>query len=104
MLDLPLPELEELSKEEKIVKIFKDAIVEANNDDWNIELFSPEEEKHFIAEFSRKEGERRGERKGVIRGKRVRTIEIAKKLLAKNADIDLIMEVTNLSKKEIENI
>ena len=39
--------------------------------------------------------------KGIEQGKAERNIEIAKKLLAKNSSIEEIMELTELSEKEI---
>ena len=45
-----------------------------------------------------------GKKEGLEQGKAEEKIEIAKKLLAKNSSIEEIMEFTELSKEEIENI
>ena len=43
-------------------------------------------------------------RRGRIEGIQTNKIETAKKMLAKNVDIDFISEITGLTKEEIENI
>ena len=51
------------------------------------------------------EGEAKGEAKGIEKGKMERSVEMAKKLLAKNnMSIDEISELTELSKREIEEL
>ena len=47
-----------------------------------------------------KEGEKRGEKRGEKKGK----IEIAKKMIEKGMNIETIIEITGLTKKEIESI
>ena len=42
--------------------------------------------------------------KGLEQGKKEEKIKIAKKLLEQNIDIDIIIEATGLTKKEIENL
>lgn len=46
----------------------------------------------------------KGELRGKEKGKREKQIEIAKKMKAKNMDIDTIMEITELTKEEIEKL
>ena len=48
--------------------------------------------------------EKRGERLGIEKGIRINQIEIIKKLKKIGLDINKIIEVTNLSKEEIEKI
>ena len=45
-----------------------------------------------------------GLEKGIEKGSKEKSMEIAKNMLNKNMDIDLISELTNLSSKEIEEI
>ena len=53
-----------------------------------------------IADRLRQEGEKRGEKKGEHK----KAVETAKKLKEKGMDIELIIEVTGLSKEEIEKL
>ena len=41
---------------------------------------------------------------GTLEGKKERSIEIAKKMKAKKTDIDYIVEITGLTKEEIEKL
>ena len=52
----------------------------------------------------RKRAEQEGEAKGQAKGERKKQLEIAKKLLDKNMPIEEIMEITELTKKEIEEL
>ena len=45
-----------------------------------------------------------GEIKGKIKGEKEKSIEIAKEMLKKGMAVDLICEITKLSRKEIEQI
>jgi len=50
------------------------------------------------------EGLEKGREEGREEGEKRAKIEIAKKMLAKNSDIDMILEFTGLNTKEIEAI
>ena len=50
------------------------------------------------------EGRNEGRIQGVAVGRNERNIEIAKNMLSKNMDINLIMELTNLSEEEIKKL
>ncbi len=65
------------------------------------EVFTPEEDERYIRNTIMAEGQKIGEKKGETKGKKIEKINIAKNMLAKNLDLNLIMDVTNLSKKEI---
>ncbi len=52
----------------------------------------------------KKEGIQEGIKKGIEQGTIKRNIEIAKSLLKQKVDIDIIIEATGLSKKEISNL
>ena len=47
---------------------------------------------------------RRGEARGRLKGRTEEKIEFAKKMLAKNMDIQTIIELTELTKEEIEKL
>ena len=48
--------------------------------------------------------EEKGIAKGLAKGKKDKTVEIAKKLLEMNMPIDAIMKATGLSMKEVKNL
>ena len=60
------------------------------------EVFTPEEDERYIRNTIKRESEKKG--------KKIEKITIAKNMLAKNLDLNLIMDVTNLSKNEILKI
>ena len=54
--------------------------------------------------YATKKGEERGEKRGEERGKKQGKREIAKEMKRKGLDIELIQEITKLTKEEIEKI
>jgi len=54
--------------------------------------------------LAKEEGRRAGKTEGISIGEKKKEIEIAKKMKARNIPIEEIMELTELSKEEIENI
>ena len=54
-------------------------------------------------EKGRKEGRKEG-KEGLIEGKKKEKIEIAKEMLAKKFDISTIVEITKLTKEEVEEL
>ena len=60
--------------------------------------------KKIGQERGEKIGQERGEKIGQERGKKENQLEVAKKMLSKNIPIETIIEITNLSKEEIENL
>ena len=50
------------------------------------------------------EGEKRGEKRGKKIGRKEKSIEIAKNLLDKNIDIEVIIETTGITKEEFERL
>ena len=51
-----------------------------------------------------REGKEQGIKEGKKEGKKLKAIEIAKKLIAKNFDLAEIQELTGLTKEELENL
>ena len=54
--------------------------------------------------MAKEEGREEGRTEGISIGEKNKKIEIAKKMKAKNMPIEEIMELTELSKEDIENI
>ena len=82
----------------EIVKLFKkvsdvEKITKLNTDANFWEVFTPEEDERYIRNTIKRESEKKGEQR--------KSCEIARNMLAKNLDLNLIMDVTNLSKNEI---
>ena len=83
-----------------------------------LEYLSGDEETRRLAELrekairdelaaiaqARDEGKSEGFSLGISEGESQNTIKIAKKMLEKQIDIDLIMEITGLTKEEIEKL
>ena len=63
-----------------------------------------EEGREEGKEEGREEGRRAGKTEGISIGEKKKEIEIAKKMKARNIPIEEIMELTELSKEEIEKI
>ena len=93
--------LEHISLEEEIKKEIERIVEKMNYDDAIPErIYDPVEEERRI-----KEGELdRAKHLAKKEGWDQRTLEIAKSMLEKNMDIELISELTNLSKEKIEEL
>ena len=97
MLDLGKNSLKELVKYDGKVDEYMEKITKLNTDASFWEVFTPEEDERYIRNTIKRESEKKGE----IKGEQRKSCEIAKNMLAKNLDLNLIMDVTNLSKQEI---
>ena len=104
MLDLGKNSLKELVKYDGKVDEYMEKITKLNTDANFWEVFTPEEDERYIRNTIKRESEKKGEKIGTLKGKKIEKITIAKNMLAKNLDLNLIMDVTNLSKKEIMKI
>ena len=93
MLDLEKSSLQELVKYDGKVDEYMEKITKLNTDANFWEVFTPEEDERYIRNTIKKESEKKGEQR--------KSCEIARNMLAKNLDLNLIMDVTNLSKNEI---
>ena len=96
MLDLEKNSLKELVKYDGKVDEYMEKITKLNTDANFWEVFTPEEDERYIRNTIKRESEKKG--------KKIEKITIAKNMLAKNLDLNLIMDVTNLSKNEILKI
>ena len=92
MLDLGKNSLKELVKYDGKVDDYMEKITKLNTDANFWEVFTPEEDERYIRNTIKRESEKKEK------------ITIAKNMLAKNLDLNLIMDVTNLSKNEIMKI
>ena len=101
MLDLEKNSLKELVKYDGKVDEYMEKITKLNTDANFWEVFTPEEDERYIRNTIKRESEKKGEKIGTLKGKKIEKIAIAKNMLAKNLDLNLIMDVTNLSKNEI---
>ena len=101
MLDLDGGSLKELVKYDGKVDEYMEKITKLNTDANFWEVFTPEEDERYIRNTIKRESEKKGEKIGTLKGERKKSREIAKNMLAKNLDLNLIMDVTNLSKNEI---
>ena len=92
MLDLGKNSLKELVKYDGKVDEYMEKITKLNTDANFWEVFTPEEDERYIRNTIKRESEKK------------KSYEIAKNMLAKNLDLNLIMDLTNLSKNEIMKI
>ena len=104
MLDLEKNSLKELVKYDGKVDEYMEKITKLNTDANFWEVFTPEEDERYIRNTIKRESEKKGEKIGTLKGKKIEKIAIAKNMLAKNLDLNLIMDVTNLYKQEIMNL
>ena len=100
--------VKEYMKEEKAIKEAKEKLDEMSKDP-KIRRIAELREKAIMDEKAaerfgynkgKEDGKKEGENLGYNKGK----VELAKKMKEKNIEIDLIMEITNLSKAEIEKL
>ena len=112
MLGLDKDELEELSLKSKDVKKYMEELNKINKDPEFREYMSWEEDQRKIfnseMSYARREGHRQGLEEGIKEGRkegiREKGIEVAKEMKRKKIDVDLISQITKLSKEEIERL
>ena len=104
MLGLGRDELKELSHNDKVVSKYMNELNKLNEDTMFREYMTKEEDERKIYNTRMMEAEKKGLARGLTKGVRQRNIEIAKNMLNKNMDINVISEITGLSKKEIEKL
>ena len=114
MLDLnqkELRNLEKLSQDRSVYK-YMETLEEVNKDPEFREFMSAEEDNRKIEnslrreaiESGRKEGLEQGIEQGIEQGSTKKALEIAKSMITKGMDMDLISELTGLSKEKLEKI
>ena len=100
MLGLEKEDLKILSKNDKVVSKFMDELNKLNESTLFRRYMTEEEDQRKIYNSGMKAAERKGLEQGILQEK----IEIAKNLLNKNIDINIISESTGLSIEEIEKL
>ena len=95
MLDMDYEELVDIKGDKYMDKLKKEAI-KVNSDDEMIKLMSDEDEERLYVNTLKEIGKEEGIKEY--------TIEMVKKMLDKKFDIELISELSGLSKEEIEKI
>ena len=112
MLDMDKENLFELSQTDKLAKKYYDKLMELNTNQEFVQLLSNDEEyeiyvKSEISEacgYAHKEGIKEGIDIGIKEGSKESKLEIAKAMVKKNMDINLIAEITNLPVEEIKTL
>lgn len=102
MLSLNLEELEELyqiTKDERIVK-YMEELKKVNTEPQFRQFITDEQDIQFIMNTEKEEGEKRGEKRGILKSK----FETAKKMLKEQFDIETISKLTDLSLDQIKSI
>ena len=118
MLDLEKDELENLSKEDKVIKKYMSEVERINDDPEIYEYMSAEEDNRKIENTMReywkeeglrdgreegiKEGRKEGIKEGIKEGKREANREAAINFLKNGIDIDIISKSLGYSKEELE--
>ena len=112
MLGLGKDELKELSQNDKVVSKYMDELDKLNRSTLFREYMTEEEDKRKILNSRIKEAEKQGIQRGIQKGIQQgiqqgienNKIEIAKNMLNKNMKINVISEITGLTKEKIEKI
>ena len=104
MLSANEEELNELSKQDELVKKFDKKMFILNDDGTFTRTLTEEQDKELLfntrVTLAKKEGIQQGEKIGMNRKMK----QIAKSMLKENIPMKTIIKVTGLSKKEIEKI
>ena len=112
MLDMDKENLFKLSKTDKLAKKYYDKLMELNTNQEFVQLLSNDEEYEMYVkseisearEDAHKEGIKEGIDIGIKEGSKESKLEIARAMLKKNMDINLIAEITNLTVEEIKTL
>ncbi len=116
MLDMDQKSLHDLAQDDEVASMYYNKLMELNTDQEFVQLLSNDDEYELYVEseiseacgYAHKEGIKEGIDIGVERGKtqgsKESKLEIAKAMLKKNMDINLIAEITNLTVEEIKTL
>ena len=104
MLNLEKEELEKLSKKDKVVIKYMKELERVNENPKFREYMSAEEDNKKIENSLKREWMEEGLKEGIKEGSYKRNIEIAKTMLEKGMNNELISEVTGLSIEEIKKL
>lgn len=104
MLDLLPEELKNLSKRNRMVLKYMSELERVNESPKFREFMSAEEDNRKIENSLREEYREEGLAEGREQGIKESSISIAKKMLQKNMDLNLISEITELPIEELEKL
>ena len=104
MLDMNKEDLFKLSKTDKLAKKYYDKLMELNTNQEFVGLLSNDEEYEIYVKSEISEARDDAHKEGIKEGSKESKLEIAKAMLKKNMDINLIAEITNLPVEEIKTL
>jgi len=104
MLGLEQEDLKKLSLNDKVVSKYMSELDKLNKSTLFRRYMTEEEDKRKIFNSRISSAEKKGLERGMKKGIEYKSIEIAKNMLNKNMNINIISEVTGLSKEEIEKL
>ena len=102
MLDMEIKDLKKLSKD-RVVKDYMEKIEKLNEDPIFINWITKEKDEQMIKNTQLYRATQEGINIGINQGFQQRNMEIAKNLLNKNMSVEDIMDITGLTREEIEN-
>ena len=102
MLDMEISDLKKLS-EDRVVKDYMEKIEKLNEDPIFINWITKEKDEQMIKNTQLYRATQEGINIGINQGFQQRNMEIAKNLLNKNMSVEDIMDITGLTREEIEN-
>ena len=104
MLDMNKENLFELSQTDKLAKKYYDKLVELNTNQEFVGLLSNDEEYEMYVKSEISEACGYARKEGIEEGSKESKLEIAKAMVKKNMDINLIAEITNLPVEESKTL
>lgn len=104
MLDMDKENLFELSQTDKLAKKYYDKLMELNTNQEFVGLLSNDEEYEIYVKSEISEACGYARKEGIEEGSKESKLEIAKAMVKKNMDINLIAEITNLPVEEIKTL
>ncbi len=96
--------IEKCKKEEGKIKDAIEQLEEMSADEKEREIYEQREKNRLIYNTEMNAARRKGLEEGKKLGEKNEKKEIAKKLLEKNIDIEVIMETTGITKEELESL
>ena len=102
MLDMKISDLKKLSKDQ-VVREYMEKIEKLNEDPIFINWITKEKDEQMIKNTQLYRATQEGINIGINQGFQQRNMEIAKNLLNKNMSVEDIMDITGLTREEIEN-
>ena len=104
MLNMDKENLFKLSQTDKLAKKYYDKLMELNTNQEFVQLLSNDEEYEIYVKSEISEACGYARKEGIEEGSKESKLEIAKAMLKKNMDINLIAEITNLTVEEIKTL